>query len=81
MRVELGTSRAVRWDTRRAARPWLARGGALNAARLFVVALLVPLAGASGYAPLPPPFITIAGGYAIFITWLQIKLPLGPWGI
>ena len=24
--------------------------------------LLVPLAGASGYAPLPPPFITIAGG-------------------
>ena len=46
--------------------------------------MLAMLMGVQRRAPLPSvlaSLITVAGGYAIFITWLQIKLPLGPWGI
>jgi hypothetical protein len=49
-----------------------------------LVFMLAMLMGVQRRAPLPSvlaSLITVAGGYAIFITWLQIKLPLGPWGI
>lgn len=46
--------------------------------------MLAMLMGVLQRPPLPSllaSLITVAGGYGIFITWLQIKLPLGPWGI
>lgn len=49
-----------------------------------LVFMLAMLMGVLRRAPVPSlvaSLITVAGGYAIFITWLQIKLPLGPWGI
>lgn len=49
-----------------------------------LVFMLAMLMGVLGRAPVPSlvaSLVTVAGGYAIFITWLQIKLPLGPWGV
>ena len=48
------------------------------------VFMLAMLLGVLRRAPLPSllaSLITVAGGYGVFIAWLQIKLPLGPWGI
>lgn len=58
--------------------PWL--GFTLDAALLMLIMLLgvqrrrlVPSLVATA--------IAVAGTWGIFIAWLQIKLPLGPWGL
>ncbi len=55
--------------------------GFVMAGTVFMMAMLM---GVQGRAVAPSALataITVAGGYGIFIQWLQIKLPLGPWGI
>lgn len=85
---------AIEWPDRDGLRRVLATSGLLWA---FAVALpyagfalsafvfmLVMLIGVLRRAPMPAvlaSLITVTGGYGIFIAWLQIKLPVGPWGI
>jgi len=61
-----------------AALPWL--GFTVDAALLMLAMLL----GVQRRRPIPSlvaTAITVAGAWGLFIAWLQIKLPAGPWGI
>ncbi len=85
---------AVEWPDRDGLRRVLTTGGLLWAFAIalpyagFVVSalafMLAMLMVVLRRAPLPSvvaSLITVAGGYGIFIAWLQVKLPLGPWGV
>ena len=46
--------------------------------------MLTMLLGVQGQRLLPSllaTLVTVGGGYGIFVAWLQIKIPVGPWGI
>ena len=60
------------------AMPWLGFG---LTAVAFMLAMLLLVQRRALVPSLLATGITVAASYAIFITWLQIKLPLGPWGI
>lgn len=47
----------------------------------FMLAMLLGVQRCPLLPSLLATVITIAGCYGIFIGWLQVKLPLGPWGI
>ena len=47
----------------------------------FMLAMLMGVLRRAALPSLLASLITVAGGYGVFIAWLQIKLPLGPWGI
>ncbi len=60
------------------AMPWV--GFTLDAT-LLMLAMLIGVQRRGLLASLAATAITVAGAWGIFIVWLQIKLPAGPWGI
>lgn len=60
------------------AMPWL---GFTVAAALLMLAMLLGVQRRRLIPSLATTVITVAGAWGLFIAWLQIKLPLGPWGI
>ena len=47
----------------------------------FMLAMLLVVQRRPLLPSLLATVVTVAGCYGIFIGWLQVKLPLGPWGI
>jgi putative tricarboxylic transport membrane protein len=89
-----GTDSAIEWPERDGVRRVLAAcvllwafclalpyAGFVTAGAAFMMAMLVGVQGRALAPSALATVVTVAGGYAIFIRWLQIKLPLGPWGI
>ena len=87
-------SSAIEWPEREGARRvafaslllWafvlaLPRLGFGIAGVLFMLAMLLLVQRRAVLPSLIATAITVGASYALFISWLQIKLPLGPWGI
>ncbi len=55
--------------------------GFVTSGAVFMMAMLVGVQRMPVWPSALATLITIAGGYGIFIKWLQVKLPLGPLGI
>ena len=55
--------------------------GFAAAALGFMLAMLLGVQRRPLLPSLLTSVITGAGGYGIFVAWLQVKLPAGPWGI
>ena len=61
-----------------AAMPWL---GFTVCATVLMLAMLLLVQRRPLVASLATTAITVGIAYGIFVAWLQIKLPLGPWGV
>ena len=85
---------AIEWPERDGIRRVLLTGGLLWAfaaalpyagfaasALVFMLAMLLGVLRRALLPSLLAALITVGGGWAIFFAWLQIKLPVGPWGI
>lgn len=58
--------------------PWL---GFAASASLFMLAMLLMVLRRQPWPAFAATVITVAATYGIFIAWLQIKLPQGPFGL